>query len=328
MKRIISASRRTDIPAFYTNWFMNRIRAGFCHWINPFGGQVYRVSLRPNDCLGIVFWTRDPRPLMPHLRFLTSEGYRFYFHFTINGYPRILEPHRPPVEEAITVFKRLSDAVSPELILWRYDPIVLSTATPATYHLKQFHYLAANLSGYTRSCYFSFVNLYTKTQRNLQKVEERHGLSFYELGPEKQLELARQLQAIAEAYGIKLYSCCNDLLVGAGIQKARCVDRSSLDGPDSQSVCLRPAPTRRGCGCLESVDIGAYNTCVNGCIYCYATNSRKAALKRLRSHDPCDTVLWRPSTLRQLDLIQLERTTASADDSEHLVSVETPVWPQ
>ncbi|HET8630866.1 MAG TPA: DUF1848 domain-containing protein [Thermomicrobiales bacterium] len=309
--RVISASRRTDIPAFYSRWFLSRIRAGFCHWINPYGGQVNRVSLRPEDCVALIFWSRNPRPLLPHLRFLHDEGYRFYFHFTINGYPRAIESHNPPVRSTIATFRQIAEAVSPDLIHWRYDPILLSEATPPSYHFQQFDSLAQQLEGYTRRCYFSFVDFYGKTERNLRNVAREHSLSFQRPDLEAQRRLASQLRDIAAARGITLYSCCNDGLVGDGIQPSHCIDLDTIANlrPDLE-LHLRSAPTRQDCGCVECDDIGVYDTCAFGCAYCYATNSRRAALRRLEAHDPDDTVLWRPASLRGVDLVERERRLA------------------
>jgi hypothetical protein len=305
--RIISASRRTDIPAFYAKWFLNRVRAGFCHWINPFGGQVYRVSLRPEDCLAIVFWTRNPKPLLGQFDSLRRQGHRFYFHVTINGYPASYESHTPPVEEAIATFRELSDCVSPELTFWRYDPILLSELTPESYHLQRFEFLCRQLAGHTRRCYFSFVDFYGKTERNLRRIERENGLSFRRPSLQEQLSLAQQLRDIAALSGITLFSCCGDALVGDGIERGHCIDPEVVASlrPESR-LELRAAPTRQDCGCVEATDIGAYDTCIYGCAYCYATNSRSAALRRLRAHEPDDTVLWRPASLRGLDLTKRE----------------------
>ena len=281
--KIISASRRTDIPAFYTRWFLGRIREGYGEWINPFGGQVYRVSLRPEDCLGIVFWTRYPVPLLPHLRSLAGEGYRFYFQFTLNDYSSPLETHNPRPDRALDAFRRLADQISPGLVFWRYDPIILSEGTPRSYHLKKFEELTRALEGWTARCYFSFVSLYGKTQRNLRQA----GVAFRQPSLEEKQNLLRELRDLAAARGITLYSCCEDDLVGAGVEKAHCVDSQVFLAlrPELQ-VDLRPRPTRAECGCIESVDIGAYDSCVFGCAYCYATSSRAAALSRFHAHDP------------------------------------------
>jgi hypothetical protein len=305
--RIVSASRRTDIPAFYTPWLLKRLQAGFCHWINPYGGQVKRVSLRPEDCLAIVFWTRNPAPLLPHLPALRSAGYHCYFHYTINGYPRAIESHNPPLGAAVDTFRRLAATMAPDLVHWRYDPIVLSDATPADYHLARFAALARHLEGHTRRCYFSFVDFYGKTERNLRRVERDHDVRFSRPDLGEQRQLTRRLREIAAAHGIALYSCCNDGLVGEGVERSRCIDLDTIAllRPDLP-LAVRAAPTRQDCGCVECDDIGAYDTCAFGCAYCYATNSRAAALQRRADHDPEDTVLWRPLPLRGVDLATRE----------------------
>lgn len=275
--KLISASRRTDIPAFYSKWFLNRIDAGHCQWVNPFGGQVYEVSLRPEDCLGIVFWTRYPAPLLPHLAELKRRGYAFYFHCTINGYGRTLETRNPDTDTAIQAFRALSGAISPALALWRYDPIVFSDRTPPEYHVRRFESLASRLEGYTERCYFSFLDNYGKTRRNLQAAERSYGIRFYEPGAEAKLALVRDLQQIAAAHGIALCACCEDaVLMEEGVRKAHCVDLELLRRIRPGLPALKPKPTRAECGCVESVDIGAYDTCRFGCIYCYATRGSSA----------------------------------------------------
>ncbi|MHB0979135.1 MAG: DUF1848 domain-containing protein [Thermoleophilia bacterium] len=311
--RVVSVSRRTDIPAFYTEWFMNRVRAGFCHWMNPFGGQVYRVSLRPEDCLALVFWTRNARPLMRHLDALSAEGHRFYFHYTINGYPREIDTHAPPEPAAVAALRRLAAIVSPELVMWRYDPVVFSSITPGEYHVRRFESLSAQLEGSTRRCYLSFVDPYGKTQRNLARVDRELHLGPRRPDAAEQRELLAQLAPIADARGMTLHACCDDPAPDLGVQKARCIDPDVIRhlGPDVLRK-LKAAPSREGCGCVEAVDIGAYDTCTFGCIYCYATNSRKAALARRARHDPTDTILWRPDTMRGVDLTSVEQRPKQA----------------
>lgn len=306
--KIISASRRTDIPAFYSKWFLNRIRAGFCHWLNPFSRQVYRVLLQPEDCLAIVFWTRNPKPLLPHLDFLTDRGYCFYFHFTIIGYPKAIESSNPPLSVSIDTFKQLSQRLSCDRVQWRYDPIVLSDLTPPSFHLEKFDFLSRHLEGYTRRCYFSFVDFYGKTERNLEKVAQKYKVKFDRPYLDEKRQLIEQLRDIATARGIKLYSCCDDNLAGEGVETAHCIDIDIVRmlRPTNTESRLKAAPTRQDCGCVESVDIGAYETCVFGCNYCYATNSRDTALQRMRNHDPDDSILWRPPTLQGIDLMTQE----------------------
>lgn len=302
--RLISASRRTDIPAFYSRWFLRRLAEGFCHWINPFSGGVRRISLRPEETLGIVAWTRNPAPLAASLEALQRAGHRLAFHFSINGYPKSLESHNPPVESAVETFREFSRRLPAGRLWWRYDPIVLTEATPPEWHRKNFSRIAASLEGATRRCYFSFTSFYRKTRRNLSAS----GLWWREPAAEEKLEMTRRLGLVAREHGIEMYSCSDDSLVAAGAGKAHCVDAGVfLPEAPPQASPFKLMPTREDCGCSESVDIGAYDTCPFGCLYCYATNSRRAALARLRKHDPEDTVLWRPATLAGKDLDLLAR---------------------
>ncbi len=201
----------------------------------------------------------------------------------------------------------MSEQVSPERVQWRYDPIVLSDITPPSYHIERFDFLSRQLAGYTKRCYFSFVDFYGKTERNLGLVSQKYGVKFQRPSLEEQRRLVEQLRDIAAPRGITLYSCCEDALIGAGVEKARCLDMDLIRMLRSDAEFhLKAAPTRQDCGCVESVDIGAYESCIFGCAYCYATNSRNTALMHMRDHDPNDTVLWRPSTLRGVDLAAQE----------------------
>ena len=277
--RIISASRRTDIPAYYADWFMQQVEAGEVTYPNPMSFKPVRLSLRPEDVLFVVFWTRNPHPLEKHLARL-DEIYRraYYFHFTINGLPKTLETNNPPVEFAVATFRRLAERY-PKQIFWRYDPIVLSDLTPPAYHLEKFRELAERLRGATTRCYFSFVSWYQKVQRNFAKATQRHGVNFRDAELAVRLELVRGLNQIAAANGMRLYSCCQDALCAVdGVAKSRCVDIETIREIAAERYRrLRLAPTREDCGCYESRDIGYYDSCPHGCIYCYANLNRDRA---------------------------------------------------
>lgn len=279
--------------------------------INPFGGQVYRVSLKPEHCIGIVFWTRNATPLMRRLDELDAMGYRYYFQYTINGYPTSIESNNPSLESAISTFRKLSTRVSKDYIHWRYDPILLSDITPVEYHLKKFELIASFLEGYTSHCTFSFVDFYGKTQRNLARVSNDTKIVFEEPHLTLQQDIVGELVSIAMKYGMTLYSCCNNALAIHGAYKNRCVDPELIRKLAVNSVpSIRAEPTRKDCGCVSSVDIGAYDTCLFGCTYCYATNSRAAAIRRFGLHDPMDTTIWRPKTLIGVDLDSISRELA------------------
>lgn len=280
---IISASRRTDIPAFYMPWLMNRLRAGYVRYPNPFSGEVYSVSLRPEDVHSIVFWSKGYRPLLPHLDELKERGYHFYFHYTITGAPQVLEPHVSDWQRSVQVFLELAKRTSLRHVLWRFDPILFTDELGAEFYLERFRDIAGALSGATQRCYFSFATFYGKVERQL----ERMGVHFYDPTPETKQTLTKDIADIADAYGITLYVCCQDALVTGRVQKAHCVDGDLLAKlfPDRPLVSeLRP--TRKQCGCMASRDLGMYDTCPYGCVYCYANQSRKAALARFQTHHP------------------------------------------
>jgi len=162
-RKIISASRRSDIPAFYSRWFLRRLEEGYCDWIHPFTGKLARVSLRPEDCLALVFWTRNPEPLLPALRDLDAAGHSYCFQVTLTGYPKALESHNPGLDLSLRRLRELADRVGPQPVTWRYDPIVMSSCTPAAFHLERFAEIADALEGAVQRVTFSFVDFYGKT---------------------------------------------------------------------------------------------------------------------------------------------------------------------
>jgi hypothetical protein len=283
---IISASRRTDLPAFYAPWFMNRIRAGFCHVPNPFNpGQVAKVSLRPEDVEVIVFWTRDPRPLLPHLAELEARGYRYYFQFTLTGYPALFEPYLPERAILTQAFRELADRIGPDKVIWRYDPLALSNLTDHAFHYRSFSSLCTELSPHTRRVVLSLLDPYAKNRRRLRKLAA-DGAQIQEIieidAP--LAELLRNLSATAQARGLEIVSCAEPLdLRPYGIAPGKCIDDQYIARTFGIAVTRTKDPRQRpACGCVQSKDIGAYDSCRHGCVYCYATqNARRAA-----RHDP------------------------------------------
>lgn len=280
---IISASRRTDIPAFYSEWLMNRIAAGFCLVPNPFRPtQVSRVSLAQDEVDAIVFWSRDPRPLVPHLDELDIMGYPFVFQFTINGYPSLLEPEAPKLETAIAAFIRLADMIGPLRVVWRYDPIILSDITPPEYHVQRFTEIAEALEGSTVRVVVSLLDLYRKTKRRLRALEQDGKIALWKAeasGTPGQLDgdviaLFAGMAQIARDHGMKIASCAEPHdLSACGISHGACIDADMLRAALGIEVGRRKDPgQRRECRCVASRDIGVYDTCLNGCVYCYATD--------------------------------------------------------
>ena len=274
---IISASRRTDIPAFFTDWFMDRVRAGYCEVVNPYrADQVSRVSLLPEDVDVIVFVTRDARPLLPHLPELDARGLRYCFQYTLTGYPRALEARTPAVEEALDTLRRLVEHVGPDRLLWRYDPILFTDLTPPHYHAEQFARLATALHGLTRRVTVSIMDEYRWVTARLNRLEQS-GVSRLPIEPESDEfgGLLRSLAATAHAHGMEIASCAEPLdLQRYGIATGKCIDDAYLRRVFHIDVTRRKDPSqRKPCGCVISKDIGAYNTCRHGCLYCYATRA-------------------------------------------------------
>ncbi len=281
---VISCSRRTDVPAFHARWLFGRLEEGFAEYKNPFSGQLHRVSLRPEDVRAFVFWTRNPAPLMREISRIEERGTPFYFLYTVNAYPRALERATPPLAQAVRTFRRLAGRVGPGRVRWRYDPIVLSRETDAAWHRRNFSAIAAALAGATEVAIVSFVDMYGKVKRNAGSLPGG-------LRPEEPPRAARRalLAELAEEgaeHGIRLLACCEDDLVGGPVGKARCVDPELLDRVAPAEGRLPIRPTREECGCAASRDIGAYDTCPHGCVYCYANASPEAALARFRLRDP------------------------------------------
>jgi hypothetical protein len=288
---IVSASRRTDIPAFYAAWFMQRVRAGFCTVPNPFNAnQISHISLRPEDVDAIVFWTRNPRPLLTALDELDARGYRYYFQYTILDNPRLLDPRTPPVTAAVETFRRLADRIGPARVIWRYDPIVLSSVTEASFHQERYAWIAEQLRGYTTRSVISIVDVYRKAARRLRALAAQ-GVTLPNQAPETLPEFAallRSLVATAAQHCMEIVSCAEEIdLTGYGIQPGKCIDDDLLARVFGLQLDLRKDPGQRdACGCVVSRDIGMYDSCPFGCQYCYATTSFARAAANHAAHDP------------------------------------------
>ncbi|WP_252090847.1 DUF1848 domain-containing protein [Pseudomonas sp. MWU13-3659] len=290
---IISASRRTDIPAFYADWFMNRVQQGFLLTRNPFNyHQISRVSLDPADVDAIVFWTRNPRHLMKSLDTLDARGLRYYFHYTITGYPRAIEKSVPRPMDAIRCFIDLSQRVGPGKVIWRYDPILVSNLIDLAEHKRLFAKIAGLLAGHTERVVISFADFYKKTSSNLAKVE---GLICSDVlaSPDALLDLAHYMAQVAQAHGMQIQSCAEEVDTdAAGIAHGKCIDDRLL--ADLFGITLKGTKDvgqRAACGCIKSVDIGVYNTCLHGCAYCYATFNHEKTLAQRQQHDPASPFL-------------------------------------
>lgn len=277
---ILSVSRRTDIPAFYSEWFFNRLKEGFVYVRNPMNiHQVSRILLSPEviDC--IVFWSKNPRPMFARLDEL--KDYMYYFQFTINAYDKGMETGVPKKEGIISTFKELSEKIGKRRVIWRYDPILLTEKMDKEYHYQYFEEIAKRLRGYTETCVISFVDLYKKTQRNLRDTTAREPSAL------EMREIAAQLVKIANRYGITIQTCAEEIaLETIGIKHGKCVDNALIeDLLDVKLVVSKDPNQRKECGCVQSIDIGEYNTCTHGCKYCYANFRQEAVFANRLAHD-------------------------------------------
>ena len=285
---IISASRRTDIPAFYSDWFMKRIEAGHCDVPNPFNPtQVTKVSLEPEDVEVIVFWTRNASPLLSHLKELELKGYRYYFLCTLMDNPRAMDPTCPSLKEGLATFKALSDSLGPERVIWRYDPILFSDETDADFHKKTYEHIARQLQGYTRRSIISLVTIYKKARQRLTALRQA-GIELMECEGEAFVDLMTFLASVGRESGMTVLSCGQERnLTPYGILPGKCIDESLIREVFGLEVSSKKDPSQRqACGCVVSKDIGMYDTCLYGCVYCYATKSLEKAKENYRRHDP------------------------------------------
>ena len=290
---IISASRRTDIPAFYAEWFMNRIREGYCTVPNPFNPkQVSRISLKPEDVDVIVFWTRYPRPLMHFLDELDGRGYRYYFLYTLMNNPRALDPKSPSHKRSLNTFRELSHCIGRDKVIWRYDPIVFTRISDLNFHRETYQRIAEELKGHTNRCIFSIVDIYRKATKRL-KLLEGQGIRILEPPEEKFSELMKSMSDSAAINGMDIQRCAEAPGPALhGIPPGKCIDDGLIHRVFGLEVTHRKDPSQRAaCGCVASRDIGIYDTCLFGCIYCYATTSLDRARERHRNHDPASPSL-------------------------------------
>ncbi len=281
---IVSASRRTDIPHYYSEWFINRVRAGCALVRNPMNrAQLSRVPLAPDlvDC--IVFWTKDPENLLPYLPELDRLGYVYGFQFTLTPYGREIEPGLRDKADIKAAFIELSKRIGRERVVWRYDPIILNAALGVDYHKYEFARLCESLAAYADAAIISFADIYPKLRTDaLRKVSDS-----------EVRELAAFIGETAQEHGLRVSACCEEYeLSRYGIEKTGCIQRPWLERICGCSLSLsKDKGQRAGCLCAESADIGAYDTCPAGCVYCYANGGGLTAQRRWASHKPNSKLL-------------------------------------
>lgn len=278
---ILSVSRRTDIPNYYSEWFYNRIREGYLYVRNPMNAhQISKITVSPEvvDC--IVFWTKNPEPMFSRLDEL--DAYQYYFQFTLTGFGNDIERNVPRKKEhMIPVFQKLAERIGKQKMIWRYDPIIFTDKYTPEYHLKAFGQIAKELNGCTSKCVISFVDIYTKNRKNMSAMNS------YSL-PEKELgAFAAEIASIAGENDIKAASCAEAIdLSACGIEHNCCIDRELVEQIVGCKIQAgKDKNQRKECGCVESIEIGTYNTCKNGCAYCYANYSHESVLQNSKLYD-------------------------------------------
>lgn len=294
---IISASRRTDIPAFYSEWFMNRIREGFCQVPNPLNAkQVSQVSLDPADVEAIVFWSKNPAPLMPYLDELDQRGFHYYFQYTLNNYPRAIEQNVQQLERRLEIFKELSNIVGALRVVWRYDPIIISNMTDYYFHEEAFSQISKELRGFTRRVMVSIVDFYKKTENRLLTLEREEGFQFERdsQNSPRMEKLLKTLHMISKDNNIEIFTCAEETdFSSVGVPPGKCIDDGLLIRIHPQYLRYKKDPVQRT-SCLRTIskDIGINNTCIHGCQYCYSTTSLEAAYRRYDEHNSHLTAIW------------------------------------
>lgn len=321
---IISASRSTDIPAFYAKWFFNRLAKGYCTWYNPFNRQN-KMYVSFKKCKVVVFWTKNPKPILPYLHELDKRGIHYYFQVTLNDYIKEgFEPNVPSVEDRVETFKQLSGMIGEERVIWRFDPLIITPSITPRDLLTRIWNIGNKLKGYTDKLVFSFVDVkaYRKVQNNL--VKETHqftkeDVENAEANQAQRIEIVQGLQKIREAWhkdgwNIEMATCAEDIdLEAYGIEHNRCIDGELMKrifADDEELVYylhtlklperdmfgnlplipqkqknVKDSGQRKICGCMVSKDIGMYNTCRHFCVYCYANTSRECVIRNAEKHN-------------------------------------------
>ncbi|MDR3149128.1 MAG: DUF1848 domain-containing protein [Oscillospiraceae bacterium] len=300
-RMLISASRRTDIPAFYSEWFFNRLSEGYSLARNPMNpSQVSKIPLTPDVTDGIIFWTKNPTPMLSRLNELCN--FEYAFQFTITPYDTDVEPHIPDKHKVIIpAFKQLSNLIGAERISWRYDPVFLSERYNFAYHIRAFTQLCAELQGYVRRVTISFMVVYRSITHNIAMLQAHNDRN-------EQMRLAAEFLKIAQSHGLELYACCDSDVLAIGISHASCIDGTvfGLNIP-------RDKNQRDGCNCSASADIGEYATCLHGCRYCYANHSDAAVAAKSAAHNVNSPLLT--GVLRDGDTVK-ERNAISYRTSQ------------
>lgn len=307
---ILSVSRRTDIPAFYSKWFLKRLEEGYLYVRNPmYFNSVLKVYLYPEivDCM--IFWTKNPLPLMKNTNNLKKlKNYNYFFHFTITCYEEDVEQNLPDkFKSIIPTYKKLVDMIGKNRVIWRYDPILLNKKYNLDYHKKSFEKMCKQLEGYTDFCITSFLNFYQNTGKNTNNL----GIIIPSIS--EKIEILDNLSSISRKYGITLQFCSdNENLKNMSIPKAKCIDQNLIEKIGKYKIKGKKFINQtKSCGCLESIDVGVYNTCINDCLYCYANYNKILANNNFLKHDVNSPFLF--GKIEENDIIRENKTSLDKD---------------
>ncbi len=262
---------------------MERLRAGEAWVRNPYGGKPFRVGLTPDEAAGVVFWTRNLEPFAPHLPAVRDAGLPFVVQYSVLDYPSALDRSVIAAERAVASLHRLRQDWGPRAGVWRYDPIVFTSLTPPSWHVETFGRLAEALRGAVDEVVVSFAQIYRKTARNLSRAAETGGFTWSDLDDADKRALLTTLRGVAAANDLILSLCAQRGLLVEGVADAACVDATRLQDVAGRPLDSARKPHREACGCWQSRDIGAYDTCPHGCVYCYAVTSQDQAKTRMKS---------------------------------------------
>lgn len=278
---ILSVSRRTDIPAFYAEWFMERLRDKYVLVRNPFNAHsISRIPLSPENIDIIVFWTKNSKPIHKYLDEIDNLGYKYYFQYTITPYKKDMEENLPDKKEIIKSFQTLSEKIGSKKVILRYDPVILTDNYTIDYHKKAFEKLCLYLKDYTNKIIISFLDYYNNTEKNLQ----HHNI--HNITNKEMYIMAEYFAETAKTYNLKIESCAEQIdLEHFGIHHGKCIDDELIEKITGYKITAPKDNQRTQCGCIKCIDIGEYNTCIHNCLYCYANINKDTAYKNFKLHN-------------------------------------------
>ncbi|MDA3918137.1 MAG: DUF1848 domain-containing protein [Deltaproteobacteria bacterium] len=287
-QKIISVSRRTDIPAFYSEWFYNRVEQGFVQVKKQVGAKTAKkILLGVKDVLCFVFWTKNPGPMLDKLHLLDENGYQYYFQFTLTPYDKNIESNLPKKKKIIQTFIKLSEKIGKKKVIWRYDPILLNHEIDLDYHKKYFAEFAEKLHGFTEKCIISFIDSHQISKDNKQR------LKLAKINDETMKELGKIIYRTGEKYDMTIETCAEKIdLTQMGIPSAKCIDDRLTGKILGRKLSIgKDRSQRKLCKCVTSIDIGTDNTCLHQCLFCYATKNIANARFNNQKHNKNSPVL-------------------------------------